>query len=177
MLKFSCTITVPSFSLWLIFHVGHADHRSSDWDGEQRTDFSESNSGARTRPGALFSFVLLLPFCFAIYSILPSSIRVQVLDTLAEIQERHDAVREIERRLLELQQVSLCSSQKAIILEACVDMLPRSFLLKATDEWVPHGVPHLWYYPEAIVFFCRFSWTCQWWWRPRATCWTTSSPR
>ncbi|GJY38000.1 syntaxin/epimorphin, conserved site-containing protein [Tanacetum coccineum] len=31
--------------------------------------------------------------------------RGQVLDTLAEIQERHDAVREVERKLLELQQV------------------------------------------------------------------------
>lgn len=31
------------------------------------------------------------------------------MDTLAEIQERHDAVRELERKLLELQQVSLTS--------------------------------------------------------------------
>ena len=30
---------------------------------------------------------------------------MQVLDTLAEIQERHDAVVEVERKLLELQQV------------------------------------------------------------------------
>lgn len=30
---------------------------------------------------------------------------LQVLDTLAEIQERHDAVRDIEKKLLELQQV------------------------------------------------------------------------
>lgn len=27
------------------------------------------------------------------------------MDTLAEIQERHDAVREVERKLLDLQQV------------------------------------------------------------------------
>ncbi|KAD3337423.1 hypothetical protein E3N88_32943 [Mikania micrantha] len=32
--------------------------------------------------------------------------RGQVLDTLAEIQERHDAVKEVERKLLDLQQVS-----------------------------------------------------------------------
>ncbi|KAL5994335.1 hypothetical protein ACLOJK_024384 [Asimina triloba] len=30
--------------------------------------------------------------------------RGQVMDTLAEIQERHDAVRELEKKLLELQQ-------------------------------------------------------------------------
>lgn len=30
---------------------------------------------------------------------------VQILDTIAEIQERHDAVREIEKKLLELHQV------------------------------------------------------------------------
>ncbi|RWW20981.1 hypothetical protein GW17_00014880, partial [Ensete ventricosum] len=32
-------------------------------------------------------------------------LHLQVLDTLAEIQERHDAVRDIEKKLLELQQV------------------------------------------------------------------------
>lgn len=32
---------------------------------------------------------------------------LQVVDTLAEIQERHDAVIEVERKLLELQQVWL----------------------------------------------------------------------
>lgn len=30
---------------------------------------------------------------------------LQIIDTLAEIQERHDAVRDLERKLLELQQV------------------------------------------------------------------------
>lgn len=30
---------------------------------------------------------------------------VQILDTVAEIQERHDAVRDIEKKLLELHQV------------------------------------------------------------------------
>lgn len=30
---------------------------------------------------------------------------LQIMDTVAEIQERHDAVRELERKLLDLQQV------------------------------------------------------------------------
>jgi len=41
-------------------------------------------------------------------------IMVQILDTIAEIQERHDAVREIEKKLLELHQVfflQLCQFQ------------------------------------------------------------------
>ncbi|KAL3532220.1 hypothetical protein ACH5RR_005741 [Cinchona calisaya] len=33
--------------------------------------------------------------------------RGQIMDTLAEIQERHDAVRELEKKLLELQQIFL----------------------------------------------------------------------
>lgn len=32
---------------------------------------------------------------------------VQIMDTLAEIQERHDAVRDLEKKLLDLQQVNL----------------------------------------------------------------------
>ena len=31
---------------------------------------------------------------------------LQILDTVTEIQERHDAVRDLERKLLELQQVT-----------------------------------------------------------------------
>ncbi|KAK1270739.1 Syntaxin-132 [Acorus gramineus] len=46
--------------------------------------------------------------------------RGQVMDTLAEIQERHDAVREIERKLLELQQIFLDMS---VLVEAQGDML------------------------------------------------------
>lgn len=30
---------------------------------------------------------------------------MQIMDTLAEIQERHDAVRDLEKKLLDLQQV------------------------------------------------------------------------
>ena len=33
--------------------------------------------------------------------------RAQILDTVVEIQERHDAVRDLERKLLELQKVIL----------------------------------------------------------------------
>ena len=32
-------------------------------------------------------------------------VALQIMDTLAEIQERHDVVRDVERKLLELQQV------------------------------------------------------------------------
>uniref|UniRef100_A0A1D1XGN1 Putative syntaxin-131 n=1 Tax=Anthurium amnicola TaxID=1678845 RepID=A0A1D1XGN1_9ARAE len=46
--------------------------------------------------------------------------RGQVMDTLAEIQERHDTVREIERKLLELQQIFLDMS---VLVEAQGDML------------------------------------------------------
>ncbi|CAL5435753.1 unnamed protein product [Camellia sinensis] len=37
--------------------------------------------------------------------------RGQIMDTLAEIQERHDAVRDVERKLLELQQIFLYSNR------------------------------------------------------------------
>ncbi|XP_010941768.1 syntaxin-132 isoform X4 [Elaeis guineensis] len=46
--------------------------------------------------------------------------RGQVLDTLAEIQERHDTVKEIERKLLDLQQIFL---DMAVLVEAQGDML------------------------------------------------------
>ncbi|URD85556.1 syntaxin [Musa troglodytarum] len=46
--------------------------------------------------------------------------RGQVLDTLAEIQERHDAVRDIEKKLLELQQIFL---DMAVLIEAQGEML------------------------------------------------------
>lgn len=37
--------------------------------------------------------------------ILLSFFYMQIMDTLAEIQERHDAVRDLEKKLLDLQQV------------------------------------------------------------------------
>lgn len=46
--------------------------------------------------------------------------RGQVLDTLAEIQERHDAVREVERKLLELQQIFM---DMAVLVDAQGEML------------------------------------------------------
>ncbi|KAJ6837900.1 syntaxin-132-like [Iris pallida] len=46
--------------------------------------------------------------------------RGQVMDTLAEIQERHDTVREIQTKLLELQQIFL---DMAVLVEAQGDML------------------------------------------------------
>ncbi|KAH9728503.1 Syntaxin-132 [Citrus sinensis] len=46
--------------------------------------------------------------------------RGQIMDTLAEIQERHDAVRDLERKLLELQQIFL---DMAVLVDAQGDML------------------------------------------------------
>lgn len=46
--------------------------------------------------------------------------RGQVMDTLAEIQERHDAVRELEGKLLDLQQIFL---DMAVLVDAQGDML------------------------------------------------------
>ncbi|XP_060197499.1 syntaxin-132-like isoform X1 [Lycium barbarum] len=46
--------------------------------------------------------------------------RGQLMDTLAEIQERHDAVRELERKLLELQQIFM---DMAVLVDAQGDML------------------------------------------------------
>ncbi|KAF7147261.1 hypothetical protein RHSIM_Rhsim03G0055600 [Rhododendron simsii] len=46
--------------------------------------------------------------------------RGQIMDTLAEIQERHDAVREVERKLLELQQIFM---DMAVLVDAQGDLL------------------------------------------------------
>nr|AIX10971.1 syntaxin [Albuca bracteata] len=46
--------------------------------------------------------------------------RGQVMDTLAEIQERHDTVRELERKLLDLQQIFV---DMAVLIDAQGDML------------------------------------------------------
>ncbi|KAE9465680.1 hypothetical protein C3L33_02392, partial [Rhododendron williamsianum] len=43
-----------------------------------------------------------------------------IMDTLAEIQERHDAVREVERKLLELQQIFM---DMAVLVDAQGDLL------------------------------------------------------
>ncbi|KAF4368551.1 hypothetical protein CsatB_027598 [Cannabis sativa] len=46
--------------------------------------------------------------------------RGRIMDTLAEIQERHDAVRDVERKLLDLQQIFL---DMAVLVEAQGDLL------------------------------------------------------
>ncbi|CAI0433078.1 unnamed protein product [Linum tenue] len=46
--------------------------------------------------------------------------RGQVMDTLAEIQERHDAVRDLEKKLLDLQQIFL---DMAVLVDAQGDLL------------------------------------------------------
>jgi syntaxin 1B/2/3 len=71
--------------------------------------------------------------------------RGRVLDTLQEIQERHDAVKEIEQKLLELQQVmNKQSSRKSKLQILC---------LPCNCE-------------------CRFSSTCPCWLRLKARSWT-----
>ncbi|XP_022158976.1 syntaxin-132-like [Momordica charantia] len=59
--------------------------------------------------------------------------RGRVMDTLAEIQERHSAVRELERKLLELQQVFL---DMAVLVDAQGDMLDNieSHVTSAVDH-------------------------------------------
>ncbi|KAK6942481.1 Syntaxin, N-terminal domain, partial [Dillenia turbinata] len=59
--------------------------------------------------------------------------RGQIMDTLAEIQERHDAVREVERKLMELQQIFL---DMAVLVEAQGDMLDNieSHVSSAVDH-------------------------------------------
>ncbi|EPS63772.1 hypothetical protein M569_11011, partial [Genlisea aurea] len=46
--------------------------------------------------------------------------RGQIMDTLAEIQERHDAVRDLEKKLLDLQQIFL---DMAVLVDAQGDLL------------------------------------------------------
>ena len=54
-----------------------------------------------------FSFLMLYALYFG-----PDKDSLQVLNTLEEIQERHDAVKEIERKLLDLHQVVIFNSIK-----------------------------------------------------------------
>ena len=49
-----------------------------------------------------------------------SDILLQVLDTLAEINERHEAVKELEKSLMELHQIFL---DMAVLVEAQGEML------------------------------------------------------
>ncbi|KAH9622943.1 hypothetical protein KSS87_016690 [Heliosperma pusillum] len=60
--------------------------------------------------------------------------RGQVMDTLAEIQERHDAVRDVERKLLELQQIFL---DMAVLVDAQGDVLDN------IESQVKNAVDHV----------------------------------
>ncbi|KAF9661198.1 hypothetical protein SADUNF_Sadunf19G0043000 [Salix dunnii] len=60
--------------------------------------------------------------------------RGQITDTLAEIQERHDAVRDLERKLLDLQQVFL---DMAVLVDAQGDMLDN------IESQVSNAVDHV----------------------------------
>lgn len=61
---------------------------------------------------------------------------MQVLDTLAEIQERHEAVKELERSLLDLHQIFL---DMAVLVEAQGEMLDnieaQVSLIPLTISW------------------------------------------
>ncbi|XP_021898257.1 syntaxin-132-like [Carica papaya] len=59
--------------------------------------------------------------------------RGQIMDTLAEIQERHDAVRDLEKKLLELQQIFL---DMAVLVDAQGEMLDNieSHVSSAVDH-------------------------------------------
>jgi len=52
--------------------------------------------------------------------VMASDILLQVLDTLAEINERHEAVKELEKSLMELHQIFL---DMAVLVEAQGEML------------------------------------------------------
>ncbi|KAJ8771684.1 hypothetical protein K2173_026861 [Erythroxylum novogranatense] len=60
--------------------------------------------------------------------------RGQIMDTLAEIQERHDAVRDLERKLLDLQQIFL---DMAVLVDAQGDMLDN------IESQVSNAVDHV----------------------------------
>lgn len=60
--------------------------------------------------------------------------RGQIMDTLAEIQERHDAVRDVERKLLELQQIFL---DMAVLVDAQGDLLDN------IESQVSNAVDHV----------------------------------
>ncbi|KAG2310023.1 hypothetical protein Bca4012_024542 [Brassica carinata] len=60
--------------------------------------------------------------------------RGQVMDTLAEIQERHDAVRDLEKKLLDLQQIFL---DMAVLVDAQGEMLDN------IESQVSNAVDHV----------------------------------
>ncbi|KAK9905377.1 hypothetical protein M0R45_000217 [Rubus argutus] len=61
--------------------------------------------------------------------------RGQIMDTLAEIQERHDAVRDLEKKLLDLQQIFL---DMAVLVDA------QGELLDNIETHVSSAVDHPW---------------------------------
>eukprot|EP00249_Psilotum_nudum_P020907 c27893_g1_i1 orf=622-1560(+) len=68
--------------------------------------------------------------------------RGQVLDTLAEIQERHDAVKDIEKKLLDLHQIFL---DMAVLVEAQGEMLDN------IETQVSNAVDHVQAGAEALI--------------------------
>ena len=80
-----------------------------------------------------------------IHSTLASA--VQVLDTLAEVQERHEAVKELEKSLMELHQVFL---DMAVLVEAQGEMLDNieqqvgSGPGASAPYWAASSLLHVW---------------------------------
>ncbi|KAL2644132.1 hypothetical protein R1flu_011719 [Riccia fluitans] len=67
--------------------------------------------------------------------------RQQILGTIAEIQERHDAVKDIEKRLLELNQIFL---DMALLVEAQGELLNDiESNVQAANTFVAHGTQQL----------------------------------
>ena len=94
----------------------------------------------------------------------------QVLDTLAEIQERHEAVKELEKSLMELHQIFL---DMAVLVEAQGEMLDNiENQVSATHRPVAptaridsicfadchmgkfHQTPYIWCYIHSFKFAC-----------------------
>jgi syntaxin 1B/2/3 len=59
---------------------------------------------------------------------------LQVLNTLEEIQERHDAVKEIEKKLLELKEVYLLLDLDTVLMLAVESKLANMIII-LSDFW------------------------------------------
>ncbi|XP_074370765.1 putative syntaxin-131 isoform X3 [Apium graveolens] len=73
--------------------------------------------------------------------------RGQIMSTVAEMQERHDAVREIERKLLELQQIFL---DMAVLVDSQGDMLDN---IETHGFWIFNNKLHFVNEPSGMCDF------------------------
>lgn len=93
------------------------DNRQPDRNRKQRANIPEGNARYGQRTGVLalgsWSFANTdTPWIFLSLFSNKCQSWLQVLATLEEIQERHDAVKEIEKKLLDLHQVYLHKETK-----------------------------------------------------------------